>query len=73
MNREEKRKKLINDFTYHAPHGDQQERYQALRDKGLELALLIFDTTPESLEQDQAQMLLNLAVMSGNAAIARNE
>jgi hypothetical protein len=73
MNREEKRKKIIHSFTYHSPKGDQQERYQALREKGLELALLIFDTTPESLEQDQAQMLLNLAVMSANASVARNE
>lgn len=65
--------KIENDFTYHTPKGDQIERYAQIRDKGKEFALLIAELTPESAEQDQALQLLNLATMSANAAIARNE
>lgn len=60
-------------FTYHPPKGDQPERYSALRTQAKELALTIVRLTPSSPEQEQALFLLNLAVMSANAAIARNE
>ena len=38
-------------FTYHAPKGDQQERYVAIRAKARELAELINEATPDSREQ----------------------
>lgn len=69
----DRREKIIHDFTFQPPKNDQVERYQNIREKGKELALLIYDTTPASLEQEQALQLLNLAVMSANASIARNE
>ena len=65
--------RIENDFTYHAPKDSQPERYNQLREKGKELALLIAELTPESPDQSVALTLLNLAVMSANAAIARNE
>ena len=70
---DDKKAKIENDYTYHAPKGDQLPRYAQLRDKGKELALLIAELTPESSEQDFSLNLLNLAVMSANSAIARNE
>lgn len=60
-------------FTYHAPHGNQADRYVALREKALELAVLIQDTTPESREQSVALTNLQQTVMWANAAIAINE
>jgi len=65
--------KIENDFAYHSPKGDQTARYEQLRNKAKEFALLIVELTPESLEQEQALQLLNLATMSANASIARNE
>lgn len=64
---------IDNAFTYHPPKNDQGKRYEALRNKAKELAHMIADTTPNSPERDVALMLLNLAVMSANAAIARHE
>lgn len=64
---------IENMFTYHAPKGDQVERYNQLREKAKELALLMIAVTPHSQEQAQALLLLNLSVMSVNAGIARNE
>jgi hypothetical protein len=69
----DKRAQIENNFTYHAPKPGQAERYQAIRDKGKELALLIVETTPVSREQSLALTELEYAVMMGNAAIARNE
>jgi hypothetical protein len=71
--KEEKIVQIENDFTYHSPKGDQAARYAQLRDKGKELALLIAEVTPDSPDQSIALTLLNLAVMSANASIARNE
>lgn len=64
---------LDNIFVYHAPHGDQQERYVALREKAKELAVLIQASTPESREQSVALTNVQQAVMWANAAIAINE
>lgn len=64
---------LDNIFTYHAPHGTQQERYVAIRDKAKELAALIQKATPESREQSVALTNVQQAVMWANAAIAINE
>lgn len=60
-------------FTYHAPKGDQQDRYVALRNKAKELAQLIQDTTPASREQSLALTYVQQAAMFANAAIAINE
>lgn len=69
----DKRNQIENNFTYHAPHGDQLERYERLRAKAKEFALLIVKLTPESREQSLALTNLEYASMMANAAIARNE
>lgn len=64
---------LKNNFTYHAPKEGQPQRYEAIREKGLELALLVDKLTPTSREKSLAMTKLEEAVMWANAAIARNE
>ncbi len=65
--------RLDNDFKYHAPKDDQQERYIAIRDKAKELAVTICENSPASREQSVALTELDHVVMMANAAIARNE
>jgi hypothetical protein len=65
--------RLTNVFTYHAPKDGQLERYQQLRERAFELALLIVHLTPKSREQSLALTKLEEAIMHANAAIARNE
>lgn len=60
-------------FTYHAPKDDQPARYNAIREKAYELALLIAESTRHSREQSTALTHLETAVFFANAAIARNE
>lgn len=60
-------------WTYHAPKGNQPERYVDIREKAKELAALILETTPKSREQSVALTELETAVFWANAAIARNE
>ena len=60
-------------FTYHAPKGDQPERYQALRARAKDLATDIATLTPASREQSLALTHLETAIFFANAAIARNE
>jgi hypothetical protein len=60
-------------FTYHAPKGDQTERYEIIRKQASELAVKIAHLTPKSREQSLAFTHLEEAVMWANAAIARNE
>lgn len=64
---------IDNIFTYHKPFGTQLERYEAIRAKAKELAVLIGDLTPQSREQSLARTKLEESVMWANAAIARNE
>ena len=64
---------LVNRFTYHAPHGNQQEKYQNLRLFGLSLAEHIVENTPVSREQSVALTKLEEAIFWANASIARNE
>lgn len=64
---------LINRFSYHAPQGDQAERYATIRAAALELAILIADLTPESREQSLSFTALDEVVFWANASIARNE
>jgi len=65
--------RIENDFTYHAPQGDQPKRYEALRAKAKEFALVIAGLTPQSREQSLALTKLEEVAMWANAAIARNE
>jgi hypothetical protein len=48
------RARIENDFSYHAPKEGQVERYQEIREKAKEFALLIVDLTPYSREQSLA-------------------
>lgn len=64
---------IDNTFTYHAPKGNQNERYVKIREKAKELALVIHELTPASSEQTLAFRDLQRCVMMANAAIAVNE
>lgn len=67
------RDRIENMFTYHAPKGNQTERYVQIREKGKEFAHLITQLTGESREQSRALNHLDECVMCANAAIARHE
>ena len=60
-------------FTYHAPKGDQPERYVALREKGKALAELVESVCPDSREKSLAITSIQQAIMWANASIAINE
>ena len=62
--------KLREIFTYHAPEGDQPERYERIRQAGLELALTIHRDCPISADASTAIRKIREAVMTANAAIA---
>lgn len=64
---------LNNLFTYHAPKGDQAERYGKIREAGKAFAQVILDCTPASADQSAAIRQVREAVMTANAAIACNE
>lgn len=57
-------------FTYHAPKGDQQERYEKLRAKAKELAFEIVKCTPPSADQTAAIRKLRECIFTANASIA---
>lgn len=65
--------RLDNNFTYHAPKGDQAERYEAIQAKAKELAAFFMEHCPPSRELSIALTHVEEAVYSANAAIARNE
>lgn len=67
------KERIDNDFVFHAPHGDQAERYGQMREEARQLAHFIVDTTPGSREQSVALTKLDEVVFWANAAIARNE
>lgn len=60
-------------FRYHPPKGTQTNRYEVLRAKAREFALLIHSSCPESRERSTALTHLQDATMWANAAIACNE
>lgn len=68
-----KLEELDNNFTYHAPFGDQPQRYEAIRAEAKKLAAFIVANTPPSREQSVALTNLEQSVFWANAAIARNE
>lgn len=60
-------------FTYHAPTGDQAERYQEIRARAAALAAFLVANAPESRELSLALTSLQQTVMWANAAIAIHE
>ena len=60
-------------FTYHRPIGNQPQRYEALRAKAKELALMIRECCPASRERSKALTDLQQSIMWANASIAINE
>lgn len=67
------RNELERRFSYHPPKEGQAERYEALRAKAKELAMLIHNSCPESREKSTALTRLDEVVMHANASIARRE
>lgn len=64
---------IMNNFMYHAPKGDQAKRYEELRNKAKELAIMINTLVPDSREKSTSITKLEESVMWANAGIARNE
>lgn len=64
---------LANRFSYHAPIGDQTQRYEAIRARAKDFAALLNGFCPDSREKSLAVTALEEAVMWANASIARNE
>jgi len=64
---------IDNIFTYHAPHGSQQERYVEFRNRAKELAYWINANCPDSREKSIALTDLQRVVQMGNASIAIHE
>lgn len=63
-------RQVHNWFTYHAPQGDQADRYQILRDEARELAFLICKIVPPGADRTAAIRKLRECIMTANAAIA---
>lgn len=70
---EDLKTRIENNFVYHAPKGDQVERYAKIRAEFKALALMLVDECPSSRELSLALTDMESAVMWANAAIARNE
>lgn len=64
---------LDNLFSYHAPKGDQADRYQRIREAGKALAATITECCPPSADTTAAIRKVREAVMTANAAIACGE
>ena len=64
---------LDNIFTYHAPKGDQQQRYVSLREEAKHFAKVINKFCPESREKSLALTAVQQATQWANASIAINE
>jgi hypothetical protein len=64
---------LLKRFTYHAPKGNQAQRYEKMREWGLHVASFIQENCPDSREKSLAITKLEEAIMWANASIARNE
>lgn len=60
-------------FTYHAPKGDQAQRYEHIRGSFGALANQIDMMVPDSREKATALTHLETAMFWANAGIARNE
>lgn len=71
--KDEARRRFDNTFTYHAPKGDQAQRYTELRELAKNLALVAAQLTPPGREQSLALTKLEEFSFWANAAIARGE
>ena len=67
------RDQLANRYEYHAPIGNQGERYERVRQQIFATATVCVELTPCSPEQTRALNALDEAMFLFNAAIARNE
>lgn len=67
------KEQIENIFTYHAPVGNQSERYIKIREAAKEFAFLIDGACPESREKSLALTDLQKCVQWANASIAINE
>ena len=65
--------RLEKDFIYHAPKGDQVERYGNIRASAKCFAQLLMGECPPSRELSLAITNLEQCVFWANASIARNE
>ena len=63
--------KIENSFTYHAPKGNQAEKYQKIREKAKELAYLLDELCPDSFEKSRSMTELQESVFWANASIAK--
>ncbi len=66
-------KNIENSFTYHAPKGDQLDRYQHLRSEAKALAKLIVEHVPPGRERTRAIAHIEEAIMWANKGIACQE
>ena len=73
MMTDDERKKLENNFTYHAPKGDQPQRYNHIQQRAHYLAHDVMEMCPDSRERSLAITKLEEAVFWANASIARHE
>ena len=64
---------LDNLFSYHAPKGNQAERYELLREDAKAFAKRILACCPDSADRSDAIRKVREAVMMANASIAVNE
>lgn len=64
---------IENNFTYHAPKGDQTERYEKINEAAKNFAKVVKEVTPDCADQTVAIRSIMLARMQANAAIACNE
>ena len=64
---------IENNFTYHSPVGDQNEKCQALRNQAKLLAYRFKDLVPESRERSLAMTKLEEAIFWANAGIVRSK
>jgi len=67
------KEQIEHNFTYHSPKDNQPARYQAIREKAKELALLLDEQCPPSREKSLAMTKLEETSFWANASIARNE
>jgi len=66
-------KQIDNIFMYHAPVGNQAERYIRIREAARGFAYLLNTLCPESREKSLAMTDLQKCVQWANASIAINE
>ncbi len=66
-------KKHDREFAHHDPKGDQNSRYNVLREKANEYATLIEMCCPDSREKELALTRLEECSMWANKSIAVNE